>query len=132
MKTLLSLALILSISSAFAAKADMSKVHFTKPLDNDVVPTTFQVEFAVEGMTVAKAGDLKAGTGHHHLIIDGAPIAKDRVVPKDETHKHFGDGSTSTSLTLKPGKHTLTLQFADGVHKSYGEEYSKTISVEVK
>lgn len=129
MKSLLILAL-LTVSSAFAAAAP--KVHFLKPHDKEVVPPTFQVEFGVEGMTVAKAGDLKPGTGHHHLIIDGAPVAKGQVVPKDETHKHFGDGATSTSISLKPGKHTLTLQFADGAHKSLGEEYATTISVEVK
>ncbi len=130
MKSLLSLALFLSLSSAFAATA--SKVHFIKPHDGEVVPQTFQVEFGVDGMTVAKAGDMKANTGHHHLIIDGKPVAKGQVVPKDETHKHFGDGATTTPVTLKPGRHTLTLQFADGAHKSYGEEYSSTITVEVK
>ena len=130
MKSLLAFALVLSLSSAFAAAAP--KVHFTKPLDKAIVPPTFQVEFAVDGMTIEKAGSLKEGTGHHHLIIDGKPVAKGQVVPKDETHKHFGDGAASTSLTLKPGKHTLTLQFADGAHKSYGEDYSTTISVEVK
>ena len=129
MKTLLILAM-LTVSSAFAATA--SKVHFVKPMDGAVVSQTFQVEFAVDGMTVAKAGDLKPGTGHHHLIIDGKAVAKGQVVPKDETHKHFGDAATSASITLKPGKHTLTLQFADGTHKSLGEEYSTTITVEVK
>ena len=130
MKSFLSIALLLSLSSAFAVTG--SKVHFTKPLNNQVVPATFPVEFTVDGMTVAKAGEIKEGTGHHHLIIDGKSVAKGEVVPKDETHKHFGDAATSTSLTLKPGKHTLTLQFADGAHKSLGEEYSSTITVEVK
>ena len=130
MKSFLSLALLLSLSSAFAASA--SKVHFTKPLDKEVVAQTFKVEFTVDGMAVEKAGAPKEGTGHHHLIIDGKAVEKGQIVPKDETHKHFGDGSTSTTISLKPGKHTLTLQFADGTHKSYGEEYSTTISVEVK
>ncbi len=130
MKSLLAIVLLLSLSNAMAATT--SKVHFTKPHDHEVVPPTFPVEFAVDGMTVAKAGEMKEGTGHHHLIIDGKPVAKGIVVPKDETHKHFGDAATSTSLTLKPGKHTLTLQFADGAHKSLGEEYSATINVEVK
>lgn len=128
MKLLLSLVILSSLTTAFAA----SKIHFVKPHDGEVVPTTFPVEFTVDGMNVAKAGVLKEGTGHHHLIIDGKSVAKGEVVPKDETHKHFGDASVSTTLTLKPGKHTLTLQFADGIHKSYGEEFSSTITVEVK
>jgi hypothetical protein len=123
------LASLLVMSQAFAAPA---KIHFVKPTDGEVVPATFPVEFAVDGMEVAKAGVMKKGTGHHHLIIDGKPVKKGQVVPKDDTHKHFGDAATTTSLTLAPGKHTLTLQFADGSHISYGDDYASTITVEVK
>lgn len=128
MKFILALTMSLFLSNAFAE----SKVDFVKPKDKEVVPQTFTVEFKVNGMTVQKAGEVKPGTGHHHLIIDGKPIAKGQVVPKNETHLHYGDASTTTSITLKPGKHTLTMQFADGAHLSLGEEYSKTITVDVK
>lgn len=129
MKLLLTIALVTSSNYVLSAA---SKVHFVSPKEGEVLTQSFKVEFGVEGMSVEKAGSLKSGTGHHHLIIDGKPIAKGQVIPKNETHKHFGDGQTSTELKLTPGKHTLTLQFADGIHKSYGEEYSKTIEVEVK
>jgi hypothetical protein len=128
MKKLMFATLLLSSSLSFAA----SKVFFVKPHDKEVVSSTFDVEFGVEGMTVQKAGPPKEMTGHHHIIIDGTGVKKGELVPKDETHKHFGDGSSKTSLTLKPGKHTLTLQFADGTHKSYGDEMAATITVEVK
>ena len=130
MKSFLTITMLLSLGSGFAATT--SKVHFVKPLDKAVVPSTFQVEFAVDGMTVTKAGEIKEGTGHHHLIIDGMPVDKGQVIPKDETHKHFGDGAKTASVSLKPGKHTLTMQFADGAHKSLGEEYASTITIEVK
>ncbi|MBP6707250.1 MAG: DUF4399 domain-containing protein, partial [Achromobacter sp.] len=39
---------------------------------------------------------------------------------------------TETELKLAPGKHTLTMQFADGAHRSYGPDLSSTISVTVK
>jgi len=45
---------------------------------------------------------------------------------------HFGKGQTETDLTLVPGKYTLTLQFANGAHQSYGEPMSKKIEVTVK
>lgn len=122
-------ALALTMSQAFAAE---SKMHFVKPVDNAIVAETFDVEFTVDGMTVEKSGVMKKGTGHHHLIIDGQAIAKGKIVPKDATHIHFGDGASHTSLTLKPGKHTLTLQFADGSHISLGPEYAKTITITVK
>jgi len=130
MKAFMTAVLFLSMSAAFAATA--SKVHFVKPKNNEVVSETFEVQFGVDGMVVAKAGEMKEGTGHHHLIVDGKPVPKGEVVPKDETHKHFGDASTSTKVTLPPGKHTLTLQFADGAHKSLGDDYATTITVEVK
>lgn len=130
MKLIFTSILFLSLTTAFAATA--SKVHFVKPHDKEVVPPTFQVEFAVDGLSLAKAGDMKPGTGHHHLIIDGKPIAKGQIIPMNETHKHFGDAATTATVSLKPGKHTLTMQFADGVHKSLGDEYASTITVEVK
>ena len=77
------------------------------------------------------AGALVAGTGHHHVIVDGQPVEQGEVVPKDDTHIHFGDGSTETELELAPGEHTLTLQFADGMHRSYGRALSKTITITV-
>jgi hypothetical protein len=128
MKNLIVISMLI-FSSAYAAD---SKVHFVKPTEGEVVPATFPVEFKVDEMEVAKAGVMKKGTGHHHLIIDGKPVKKGQAVPMDSTHKHFGDAATSTSLTLAPGKHTLTLQFADGSHLSYGEEYATTINIEVK
>lgn len=126
MKSLIAIALFITFSNVYAA------VNFVTPKDKEVVASTFPVEFNVEGMTLEKAGVMKKGTGHHHLIVDGKAIPKGQVVPKNETHIHFGDAASSTKLTLKPGKHTLTLQFADGAHISLGEEQSKTISIEVK
>jgi hypothetical protein len=71
-------------------------------------------------------------TGHHHLLIDAGPIALGDVITTDETHLHFGKGQTDTQVTLKPGPHTLTLQLADGAHRSYGPTLSKTIHITVK
>ena len=53
-------------------------------------------------------------------------------VPADSTSIHYGKGQIETELTLSPGKHTLTMQFADGFHQSYGEEWSATIEVIVQ
>lgn len=131
MKKIFTMISVFLLAQAIVA-AQPAKVHFVKPHDKEVVSQTFTVEFGVEGMKVEKAGEVKEKSGHHHLIIDGKPVAKGQVIPKDDMHKHFGKGETSTEVTLKPGKHTLTLQFADGAHKSYGEEYSSTIEVEVK
>jgi hypothetical protein len=39
----------------------------------------------------------------------------------------FGNAQSETELTLKPGKHRISLQFADGVHRSYGNKLNTTI-----
>jgi hypothetical protein len=92
----------------------------------------FKVKMGIEGMKVKPSATPDAGTGHHHIIVDGGPIAKGQIIPKDETNIHYGKGETTAEITLTPGDHTLTLQFADGNHSSYGPELSQTIKVKVK
>ena len=50
----------------------------------------------------------------------------------DQNHLHFGKGQSEAELNLSPGMYNLTLQFADGYHRSYGKALSKTIQIEVK
>ena len=90
------------------------------------------VKMGVRGMTVEPAGLVKEGFGHHHIIVDGGPMAAGEVIPMDKTHIHYGKGQTETHLGLKPGKHTLTLQFADGAHVSYGPEWASTITLTIE
>jgi len=115
------------------APATAALVFFRAPLNNAKVLPTFSVGFGVTGMGISPAGEAveDKSKGHHHLIMNGKAIPKGQVVPMDDTHKHFGKGQTEATLTLPVGKHTLTMQFADGAHISYGEALSKTIQVEV-
>jgi hypothetical protein len=106
--------------------------QFISPKDGDTVSSPLSIQMGITGMKVHQAGDIIEGTGHHHLIIDGAYIPENEVVPADNQHIHFGKGQTDTMVKLKPGKHTLTLQFADGHHQSYGKVMSKTIHITVK
>lgn len=112
------------------ARAD--GVSFVEPKDGATVSNPVHVVFAVEGMKIAPAGTMTEGTGHHHLLIDGAPLPKGEVIPVSDKSLHFGKGQTETDLTLPPGDHTLTLQFGDGAHRSYGPPMSSTITVHVK
>ncbi|MFQ5344523.1 MAG: DUF4399 domain-containing protein [Mariprofundus sp.] len=110
-------------------------VSFVQPKDGATVGRTFKVVMAVEGMEVRKAGDIVPGTGHFHLIVDQGEdsyIPLQAVIIKDRSHLHFGKGQTETTLHMFPGKHTLTLQFGNGHHKSYGRELSQTINITVK
>jgi hypothetical protein len=110
-----------------------AKVYFKNLKDGQTVKSPVKVEMGVDGMQLDTAGAIVAGTGHHHLLIDaGDSIAAGTVVPKDSTHLHFGKAQSSADVKLAPGKHVLTLQFADGIHRSYGAQMASTINVTVK
>ncbi|HWY99319.1 MAG TPA: DUF4399 domain-containing protein [Bacteroidia bacterium] len=106
-------------------------VYFVNLKDGDKVKSPVIIKMGVWGMDLEPAGDYNKGKGHHHLIIDGNYVEKGEMVPKDETHLHFGKGQTVDTLALNPGEHTLTLQFADGLHRSYGKDWSATIKITV-
>lgn len=126
------LAAAAAVTVCMAASAWAQSVSFLEPSDGATVGSPFKVKFAVSGMEVKPAGDMEANTGHHHLLINAAPIKAGESVPFDATHLHFGKGQTETDVTLPPGKYTLTLQFANGAHQSYGPAMSRTINVTVK
>ena len=126
---LLLTALLFNLASAWAQS---STVDFLEPKNEATLSSPFKVKFAVTGMKVNPAGDMTANTGHHHLIVNAGPIKEGEVVPFNDTHLHFGKGQTETELSLAPGKYTLTLQFANGAHQSYGEPMSKRIQITVK
>jgi hypothetical protein len=65
-------------------------------------------------------------------LINVPDIPQGTVIPMDDQHRHFGKGQTETEITLPPGRYRLTMQFADGAHRSYGEKMRKTIEVTVK
>jgi hypothetical protein len=89
------------------------------------------VKMAAENILVKPAGQIEAGSGHHHLLIDTESTPKGTVVGQDPQHLHFGKGQTEAEIELTPGEHTLELQFADGIHRAYGPELSAKIKVTV-
>lgn len=93
-----------------------ARVFFISPANGDTVTNPVRIEFGIEGMVVAKAGDNQPDSGHHHLLIDTDLPTLSEPVPADVNHIHFGDGSTSTEITLEPGQHTLCLLLADHQH----------------
>jgi hypothetical protein len=116
------------------AEAPKAEIFFISPKANTKVKSPVTVTFGLSGKTIRPAGEDPSdkASGHHHLIIDGASIPAGQVVPMDKTHLHFGEGQTETSVKLSSGKHTLTMQFADGAHMSYGKEWSTSIEIEVE
>lgn len=124
--------LILLSCYCSAVIAEEQSVDFAEPKNGEVLSSPFKVKFLVTGMQVSPAGNLSANTGHHHLLINAEAIERGKVVPADERHIHFGKGQTETIVNLPSGQYQLTLQFANGLHESFGEQMSKTIEVTVK
>jgi hypothetical protein len=119
--------------AAMSAVPAGAKVYFKNLKDGQTVTSPFKVEMGVDGMKLDTAGAMEASSGHHHLLIDaGDSIPAGQIVPKNDQHKHFGKAQSSTDVTLPAGKHVLTLQFADGLHRSYGGQLAATITVTVK
>jgi hypothetical protein len=123
---------------ALPAIPEGAKVMFIEPADGAKVQGTLEggkiavnVKMGAEGIAVKPAGAVEAGSGHHHIIVDAEPDPEGKVVAKDEQHLHFGQGQTEAKLMLSPGDHTLQLQFADGIHRSYGPKLSSTIKINV-
>jgi hypothetical protein len=83
-----------------------------------------------EGLTLEPAGEVKEGHGHLHITVDGACSEAGQVIPKDETHLHYGEGQTEADIELEPGEHSLCLQAGDGAHTALqGLEDRLTIAV---
>lgn len=131
MKKIILAAALSTLLSSTSYAAGGAKVFFKNLKDGEIVTSPVKVEMGVEGKTLAKAGSQSENEGHHHIIIDGAPLERGQVVPTDAQHIHFGQAQTETLVELAPGKHTLTLQFADGSHRSFGKELSATVNLQV-
>ena len=109
-----------------------SKVIFKNMQNGDTLVSPIKLEMGVRDMIVKPAGPVQSGTGHHHVIIDGSFIKFGQIVPMDMQHLHYGKGDSVVEIALAPGLHTLTLQFANGMHMSYGEQFSNTINIYIK
>ena len=133
------LAILAAVSAvAFLASCGTMKsapeksVWFVEPKDGATVTSPFKVVFGVRGMAVEPAGEIKADSGHHHLLINLPAMNAGEAIPVDDKHLHFGKAQTEAEVTLPPGQYKLTMQFANGAHVSYGPAMAATINITVK
>lgn len=111
-----------------------AEVYIISPIDGATVGQHVTVRFGLKGMGVAPAGISKEHTGHHHLLVDVQHLPPaGQPIPNDAQHIHFGGGQTETTITLKPGTHTLQLELGDAHHVPFGPPLvSKRITIQVK
>lgn len=101
-----------------------ASLYFVGIEDGASLKNPVTLVFGLRGMGVAPAGIEKAGTGHHHLLINRPPLGEgpfgadefELALPEDDNHRHFGMGQTEVTLTLPPGTHTLQLVRGDHNH----------------
>ncbi len=105
-----------SLSLPRSESPEGARVFFISPADGDTVESPVFIEFGIEGMTVVPAGTAHEHSGHHHLIINAELPRADMPIPANDNYIHFGDGSTSTSIELPPGEHSLQLLLGDHLH----------------
>jgi len=110
-----------------------AKVYFKNLKDGSTVTSPFKVEMGVDDMALDTAnGKIKPASGHHHILIGLDSIPAGTGIIKDSTHLHFGNAQSTAEVNLAPGKHKLTLQFADALHRSYGSKLTATVTIDVK
>ena len=119
-----------------------AKVYFTNIEDGAILTSPITVVMGIDGMMLEPAGEKKVGYGHHHIFINRDFMPTKEVIPMDMAEGviasdavltfHYGGGQSEAELNLAPGKYQLTLQYADGVHRSYGEQLSASLNVEVQ
>jgi len=122
LKLMIAIVSVLSISTVGFAQMSRTaskkgaSAYIISPANGETVSKTFTIKFGLRGMGVAPAGTDKAGTGHHHLLIDGKSLPPmDRPMGKDGI-KHFGGGQTEVVVSLDSGKHSLQLILGDKNH----------------
>lgn len=112
--------LVASIAATAAPVPEGAQVYIITPDDGAVISGPVTVRFGLRGMGVAPAGIDRAGTGHHHLLIDVDALPPlDQPLPATERILHFGGGQTEVTLRLAPGAHTLRLVLGDYAHKPH-------------
>jgi len=135
MKQFLKLTAVVTLLISLNACGPANGVYFDNLEDGQSVTLPLTVQMGVIGMEVEPAGEVNKNKGHHHIMIDGSWLKTGDMVPASSKAIHYGKGQIEATLTeenLSPGEHTLTLQFANGLHQSYGEAWSKTITVNVQ
>lgn len=111
-----------------------ARVMIIEPADGaEVDAGSVLFVMATEGLEIVAAGVMDAGTGHHHLIVDGdvdwaLPIPNDPGV-----HYHMGLAQTEFTIEdMAPGEHRVIAVVADGVHIPLDPPVADTITIVVR
>jgi Domain of unknown function (DUF4399) len=99
-------------------------ISLDAPQDGDVFSTedTISFEPVIENFLIEEAGEVSQNSGHYHLLVNTDPVDTGTVIPSDDQHIHFGDGTEMPEVDaneLGTGNHELIIQVANGTHEAY-------------
>ena len=115
-----------------AEEGKVSGVFFRNIQNGAVLRSPFTVEMGVSGMELEPAGEVREGYGHHHILVNMSHWPIGEVIPMSDSTIHYGQGQSEVTLSLAPGEYTLSLQYADGVHASYGPDWATSVDILVQ
>ena len=101
------------------ACGDSVSVRIVEPAEGAMLEGgSVMVTLEVSGFTLAPAGTMDPGTGHHHLVVDGIlPVGGLPIPSIAGTHIHMGQAQTEYELTgLDAGEHMVIAVMGDGTH----------------
>ena len=119
------------------SSAKRARVFFVEPKNGATVSSPLHMKFGSEGITIAAvpAGEVttvRPGVAHYHVGIDQdcLPAGKN-IVKGTPSWVHFGTGNNTIDTQLEPGKHKLTLQLGDDLHRTVNN-MCETINITVE
>jgi hypothetical protein len=108
-------------------------------LDTTVDGSVVEWDITAENYDIVPSSDgFASNAGHLHAIIDAEHVPVGEVIPSDDRHVHFGDGSTSGSLDLaeqlgddyEAGEHTIHFQVGTASHRATMVHVHTTVTTE--
>ena len=111
------------------------RVFFVQPQDGATVTSPVKLEFGSENFTIAAVPqpaptETRPALGHYHVGVDTDCLPTGTAIPRATPWVHFGDGKNVIDMQLPPGRHRLTLQVGDDLHRTI-EGLCSTITVNV-
>ena len=125
----------LAMSACGQSEPQGPRVFFIQPADGATVKSPVRLEFGAADFTIAAVPqgtptETRPNLGHHHVAIDADCLPTGTPIPRAAPWVHFGDGKNVIDMQLPTGKHRLTLQVGDDLHRTI-EGLCSTITVNV-
>ena len=127
--------LVLIATSCACGTGSKPGVLFVEPKDGETVKSPVHLKFGIENYQVAAVPQgtvdtARPGMGHYHVAVDSDCLPAGTAIQKAAPWVHFGTGNAEIDMQLPPGKHKLTLQLGDDLHRAV-EGLCTSISVDV-